>query len=275
MARKTKAPPPPPPGNNYLAKEDSLNDLLNNIQHDSNQPHQKVQIAQKRLRDTMPTEAVEVEDDENLGENFEQTPWVPPAINKAAEFKRKSIFRGGDARIDAIDIVKVSDLGAGVTLYFQFAWSMAVCLLIMSLFSLPALIFSYNGESMSVDNQDSFGLYRYTIGNIGYNAASDPTKAYCNGGGLNLGFGKNETCIHIGSKVISMSQAASILTAMEFLQIIVFIIGTFYLYRTALSVTGRNSKSETSVTDFTVIVTDLPSDITDTDLVDHFSSLYR
>lgn len=266
MPKKSKSPPLPPPMETYLAKEDSLNDLLKDIHHDTASPqNQKVQITQKRLRDTMPTDEIEVEDDENLGENFEQTPWVPPSINKAKEFRRKSIYRGGDARIDSIEIVKVSDLGAGVTLYFQFALSMAVCLFIMSVLSLPALVFAYNGESMAIDEQDSFGLYRYTLGNIGYDAEtkSGNSTSTCT------------DCIRIGSRVIPMTEAASLLTAMEFLQIVVFFIGVFHLYRTALSVTGRNSKAETSVTNYAVMVTDLPPDVTDTDLVDHFSSLYR
>lgn len=233
-------------------------------------------VTQKRLRDIVHNDEVEVDEDENLGENFEQTPWVPPSVAKAKEFRRKAIYRGGDARIDSIEIVRASDLGAGVTLYFQFALSMAVCLFIMSLLSLPALIFAYNGQNLSADGQDSFGLFRYTLGNIGYDAADYPNDFLCSKlGVVGTTYGQNETCIQLGVRTIPMSQAASVVTAMEFLQIAVFFIGVFHLYRTALSVTGRTSKADASVTDYTVMVTDLPRDVTDVDLVDHFSSLYR
>lgn len=82
--------------------------------------------------------SIEVED-ENLGEDFDQTPWLPPMIEKAKEFKRKAIYHGGDVRLDGISLADAPDLGAGVSLYFLFAKVMAVCFLVMvSLACLPA-----------------------------------------------------------------------------------------------------------------------------------------
>lgn len=70
-------------------------------------------------------------EDENLGEDFDQTPWLPPMIEKAKEFKRKAIYHGGEVRLNGISLADAPDLGAGVSLYFLFAKVMAVCFLVM------------------------------------------------------------------------------------------------------------------------------------------------
>jgi len=70
-------------------------------------------------------------EDENLGEDFEQTPWLPPMIEKAKDFKRKAIYHGGEVRLDGISLADAPDLGAGVSLYFLFAKVMAVCFFVM------------------------------------------------------------------------------------------------------------------------------------------------
>lgn len=140
------------PAGGYLAKDDSLNNLLNDIHHDiasstAAAEAQEVKVTQRRFYNNKNVEEELYE--ENLGEDFDQTPWIPPSLDKAKEFKRRAIYRGGNARLDSIDIVKVSDLGTGVTLYFQFALSMAVCLFLMTIFSIPALVFSFSGNNVS------------------------------------------------------------------------------------------------------------------------------
>jgi RNA recognition motif-containing protein len=217
-------------------------------------------------------EAKRDQDDENLGEDFESTPWVPPSIEKATKFRRDRIFRNGDARIDSVDIINAPDVGVGVSLYFQFAMSMGICMLIMSFLSLPSLIFVYNGSGISPEDQDAVGLFKYTLGNIGYNKdASDYASArQCKTAVHSF----NETCLHFNGYEVTMTNAANVITAMEFLQICVFFIGVFHLYRKALSTTGR-TKSEASVTDFSVMVTNIPPDTSDQELIEHFNKLYK
>lgn len=263
----------------YLAKGDSLNDLLNDLhEHPSASQEVRVKVTQKRHERYHDGPEV-VEYEENLGENYDQTPWVPPSIEKAKEYKEHSIYRGGTARIDSIDIVRVSDLGAGVTLYFQFALSMAICLFVMTLFTIPSLVFAFYGDNVLADDRDSFGFYRLTLGNVGYSASTVKYMGKCGylahktDPSLSV---SNASCIIVNdSYEIPTTQAGGLLTAMEFLQIAVFAIGVFHVYRTALSVTGRNAKSETQVSDFSIMVTNLPADITDVEVLDHFSSLYR
>lgn len=211
-------------------------------------------------------------DDENLGEDFEETPWVPPSVEKATKFKRERIFRNGDARIDSVDIIHAPDVGAGVNLYFQFAMSMTICLFIMSVLSLPSLIFTYHGQGISPEDQDALGLFQYTLGNIGYDPTlSDyKTLAKCN----SPRYTRNDTCLHISGNEVSINDAANVITAMEFLQILVFFIGVFHLYRKAISVSGKKSNAEASVSDYSIMVTNIPRDTTEEELLNHFNKLY-
>ena len=207
--------------------------------------------------------------DENLGENFEETPWLPPSIEKAEEFRKHSLYHGGNIRIASLSLVSAPDLGSGTTLYFQFAMTMSMCLFVMSILSLPALVFIYNGTGIKQEDQDAFGLYKYTLGNIGAQDYS-LSGSRCTTGS----YAYNETCIKYGDSEISITDASIVMTAMEWVQIFVFFAGIIYLQRKSFSATGRVSKSQTSICDYAVEVKNIPADTKDWQLLQHFSELY-
>lgn len=91
---------------------------------------------------------VDTYEDENLGENFDETPWLPPSIEKAKEFKEENVFRGGYAPLSHVRVVDAPDLSIGVQMYFQFVKTMSWCMFAMSLLSLPCIIFVYNGSNI-------------------------------------------------------------------------------------------------------------------------------
>jgi hypothetical protein len=130
-----------------LAKQDSfsafLSETLATTVQDTKKQHKEVTqhsdpvrqstttaTAKKQQQQRVLENSREVED-ENLGEDFDQTPWLPPMIEKAKEFKRKAIYHGGEVRLEGISLADAPDLGAGVSLYFLFAKVMAVCFLVM------------------------------------------------------------------------------------------------------------------------------------------------
>ncbi len=215
-------------------------------------------------------------EEENLEEDFERTAWLPPSIEKAYLYQQKHIFREGNTRIDSINVVHAPDLPVGVNLYFQFALTMTYCLFIMSLLSIPSLVFVYNGQGIGIENQDTLGLYRYTLGNIGYNQnnVNYAKLSSCHTSRYNTA--ANETCIHFSGYELSLSDTSYILSAFEILQIIIFLFGILHLY---YSVEKRSAKTTShhsiSVTDYAVMVTHLPSEIDETDLIRHFSQLYQ
>lgn len=210
------------------------------------------------------------EEDENLGDDFEATPWVPPSIEKAKEFKKNSVFRGGDVNINSINVVNAPDLGLGVSLYFQFAFIMAAAFFTMTFLALPSLVFFSSGKRIQEEDQDAFSLYQYTYGNIGYDPSSPTyqTDAAC----TSPSFAANTTCVKFGSTEISITDAASILTAFEFVQVVVFFLFFLYLRSSAFSTRMRNK--DTSISDYTLMVRGFPPDTTDAQLVEHFSKLY-
>lgn len=265
--------PPPQEGANMdavLSRDDSFSNFLKESMAGGPPADPKGKKIAKKPPKERDLEGITTEGaDENLGENFEETPWLPPSIEKAIEFRKRSIYHGGEIRIESLNLVGAPDLGAGTTLYFQFAFTMSICLFVMSIFSLPSLVFIYNGTGIKQEDQDAFGLYKYTLGNIG---AQDYglVGSRCTSGN----YAYNETCIHYGDSEMTVTEAANIMTAMEWLQIFTFFLGIIYLQQKAFSVNGRNAKSQTSVSDYTVEVHNIPPDTKDWQLLQHFSDLY-
>lgn len=213
-------------------------------------------------------------DAENLGEDFAATPWLPPSIEKAKEFKARKIYKGGDTRIDSIDISNASDLGPGVTLYFQFVRTFSFAFFFMTVLSFPSLVFVNSGSLVAPKDRDIFGFYKYTLGNLGYDPASSTYRkdSHCqsrqNGGNYT-------TCIHVSGNEYSLLSAAQILTALEFLQNVIFLAAVAWLSRKVYSSKLTRSNLNFSAADYSIIVENLAPDTTEVDLIKHFSNLYR
>lgn len=144
----------------------------------------------------------------------------------------------------------------------------------MTLFSLPSLVFAWYGSRIPQEEQDAIGLYRFTLGNIGYNtrsptyatdsACSDP--AYQN---------TSDTCIRIMNNYeFVLVNAASILTACEIIQICIFFCTIYHLSRLIGTFEEKMGRLITSVTDYSVMVSGIPKDSTVAQVITHFSNLY-
>ena len=96
-------------------------------------------------------------------QNYENTDWVPPSLEKAEDYRVKHSFHGGNSKMKDIDMTKVLDFGTGVPLYFQFIKSMAILFLFMSLLSIPSILFCYYGEHIMPTDRDALQLYRFTL----------------------------------------------------------------------------------------------------------------
>jgi hypothetical protein len=225
-------------------------------------------------------------DDENLGEEFESTPWLPPSIEKAEIYQRNAIFRNGDTRIDSVDIINATDLSPGINLYFSFAMVMTIVFFFMTLFSIPSLLFVSNGQGISIEDRDPFGLYHFTLGNLGYDAESTPnyvTLSQCNNihtvsSSASTVAAFNETCIHVSifgnNYELTTTNTAYLLTFFEMIQITIFLLGIAQLYLSIENKTNRNHTTELSVSDYAVMVTNLPPDASENELIQHFNELY-
>jgi hypothetical protein len=215
-----------------------------------------------------------VMDDENLGEFFEETPWVPPSLAKAVEFRQHAIFRSGVAPLSTVNLCRAPDLGNGMALYFQFVRSMGVCMFVMMLLSIPTLVFAYFGSRMPQEDRDGMSLYLFTLGNIGYNknSASYASDSACKSFAAYMNV--NETCIHLPmDNEISLSAVGSIISLMELLQIFVFFCTVYHLKRRVDIVGEELSRLITAVTDYSILVKNIPKDTKQKELIEYFSAL--
>lgn len=176
------------------------------------------------------------------------------------------------------DVCRAPDLGTGVSLYFEFVKLMAICFAVLTILSAPAMAFAFAGSRIPSSNWDAAGLYQLTLGNIGYDPAS-PTYAKdsaCHKSHAVGGILTNTTCIHMpGGLEYSMEEVGSILTACEFLQILVFFCFIMHLQRRADRQKAETERLHTSACDFSIMVGNLPKDTTAQQLVAHFSGLYE
>ena len=106
---------------------------------------------------------------EHLGDDFLDTPWVPPSFEKAYATRHNKMYKHGKAGLFDVKLTKATDVSPGIVLYFEFIKSVGYMLLCMTLLSIPSIVFSYYGNRIGKFEQDGFGFYQFSIGNIGYN----------------------------------------------------------------------------------------------------------
>lgn len=150
--------------------------------------------------------------------------------------------------------------------------SAVILLFICSILSIPVLIFASNGHQVPSLAQDGFGLYKYTFGNIGANAAAVDYANYstCS---ANVPI-NNGTCIHFYGYELTSLNASYIVTLMEMLQILIFFCVVLYLRSVTKTFRLRAERQICSITDYSIMLRRIPPDTTDAQLIGHFSRLY-
>jgi hypothetical protein len=79
---------------------------------------------------------------------------------------------------------------------------------------------------------------------------------------------------HTPLSEISITEAANVMSAMEFIQCAIFFLGILHLQRKVYSVAGSQAKTQCKISDYTVQVTNIPSNTRDVNILQHFSDLY-
>lgn len=210
--------------------------------------------------------------DEHLGEDFEDTPWVPPRVDLARENRSKLAFRNGNAKLSKVKVIDAHDCGSGLPLYFIFVQSMCVAFFIMSILSIPAMLLTYHGSKMAITDRDPLGLYKLSLGNLGYNAVDEEFYPCTTGG---YGVTKNSTCIDFYGTQLTTEQAGVVITAFEFLQVIVFLMTLFFLRIKSDLIAKQSEAKDCVVSDYAIMVTGIPKDTTITQIITHFTNLYQ
>lgn len=216
---------------------------------------------------------------EYVGEEFWKKVWRPPVVAEAEDHRRGRLYGEGLANTLRTTITDSESLSLGMKLYFQFLKSMSAGFLLIFLLSIPLLAFAYYGDGLMVDNQDELGLYKYVLGNIGPSTLQgtgqyDHSWAPC---AANLPSATdNTTCIFIDSFQFEHKQVSAIITALELLQVLVFLLVVCHLRcRRGHWLALGQKEYPVSITSYAVCIYNLPIDITEKDLMDHFSGLYQ
>jgi hypothetical protein len=207
---------------------------------------------------------------EHLGEDFEETPWVPPSLEVAWEYHLAHLYRGGKIPLSRVKLTKATDIGLGIPMYFLYAKILSLTLFLMAGLSLPAIVFSFFGHRISSENKDILQFYRFTIGNIGSSDSSSSDyihRSHCTGS-------DSLECVHIFSQEFSLQSIGNILMLCEFGQIFIFFLGIYFLKLECGRVRGGVGNRTCCVSDFAVRVDGIPPDTTTQQLLQHFSSLY-
>ena len=168
----------------------------------------------------------------------------------------------------------MSIIGSGISLYFQFAQSTSICFFLMTVFSIPTFLFAYYGSQIVPGTKDAFGFYRFTIGNIGDGPRFD---AACNTTSHSTLLGSrsyNGTCVHIFNTAITMPEIVGILSISEILQILSFFCLIFHLQRLTDNIQKEREKSSCSVTDYSIMIRNIPDMCTKQDIAVFFNGLY-
>jgi hypothetical protein len=140
-----------------------------------------------------------------------------------------------------------------------------------TIFSIPSIVFCYFGHKILKEDRDGIGLYRFTVGNIGYNQleTSYVTDSRCVGG-------KNTelTCTDIFGVQFTLQDISNILLVCEIIQILIYFIIFFDLVRRTKRIKLKSDARICTASDFAVMVENIPPDTTAKDIKEHFSKLY-
>lgn len=198
--------------------------------------------------------------------------WHPPSIPIALEFQRRTLFREGAASLWTTDLASAEDLSEGAALYFEFARSSCVCIFILSILSIPSMIFSYSGSRIPIGDRDILGFYQFTIGNIGYDPMSSTFKvdSTC----LHQPESYDGTCINVLGGEVKLADAQTAMSTLEFLQIVIFFLFIFRFSRRRFGIRKHEEEEDCKIGDYSVMCRHLPKDTTVADLRRHFDSLY-
>ena len=212
-------------------------------------------------------------DAEGLGDDFEASQWLPPSIKEGYRFRGKHMFKGGEGSIFATSVCSDPGLSVVACLYFVFIKHCAWFMLWASILSAPMFIMAYFGERTPQLDKDTLNIYRISLGNVGYDKQADNYDIISKCDRV-VPRTANGTCIHLSTFEFRASDASNVLTGCEFLQGLLFLWFLYKLRKETKQLTEDHDVGECTVKDYSIMVRNVPPDVTPTDLLIHFNKLY-
>jgi hypothetical protein len=103
----------------------------------------------------------EMSDPEGLGAEWMSSTYHEPSIARAIEFRRRSIFRGGDSRL-GLPLHYIGEMGIGTLLYFKMLLHLIKTFLVMSILVVPVIFSSQTDSSNLASSELESFVYRLT-----------------------------------------------------------------------------------------------------------------
>lgn len=238
--------------------------------HDS--VHESLRKRREEEGEVVETQNPELADPaEKLGDDFEDSPWVPPSIELAWEHRLQRLYHGGTTKMSQIDVSRASDLGLAVPMYFSFIKVMSYALFLMSCCSVPAIAFSYFGHKIPEESRDFVGMYRTTIGNIGHSQLSS---SYAENSKCSVADSEGQVCTDIMGVEFTLANVATILCTCEVLQVLIFLAATRWLNKRCVGLREKSDSRSCTISDYSVMVENIPKTATSQEITKFFSDLY-
>ncbi|CAM9323183.1 unnamed protein product [Ectocarpus sp. 12 AP-2014] len=208
--------------------------------------------------------------DEGLGEDFEDTPWVPPTVKRAEDNRAQTIYRAGKSSIWDTRLHELEDMGIGVALYFQFLKFLTGTYFVLTILSIPPLLFAVSGEGFT---EVTFfeSLVLTMVGNVGSACEEDAALTEYTSG-CNSTAGASQ--VVFGTEYAELDISYHI-TAFEFLSSVFAILAIIYWrWRTNVTV-GRVDENKITATDYAVYIEGLPETAGRKEIGQFFNDLYQ
>lgn len=216
------------------------------------------------------TGGIAAKDEEGLDDDWEKSRWVIPSTSRALEHQKRSVWRHGRAPFCGTSLDEMTEMGAGVSLYFRVLKYSAVVFLVVSVVLAPTAILSYAGQRLAPEDVDALGFSKVTLGNLGVLTECDVGAAV----GANCTDVGNERIAILGQE-FTLLEAGQIVSLSDWLACIVFLLFIAFVRQQIVLVETMTNENHTTLADYSVFVRGLPADATDDEIIDHFNELYQ
>ena len=206
-------------------------------------------------------------DEENLGPDYESTPWVPPQYEKAEQKRTELLFEQGKAPLCQLTNNRMGKLGVGIRLYFELSAYFIYLLLISAALSTPAYILYSSGSGIPFADIDPLQFAMFTPGMF----APSPFVPLDNTTHF-----RDQMVSFIGDIKIERWRGTYLVSSLDCIISIMFIASYFLLHRVVKRASIRADLTTTTMSDFTIEVRGkgVPPDTTEEEILNHFSELY-
>ena len=219
-------------------------------------------------------------DPEGLDDDFAENnrPFIKPDYKLAIEHRDRRIFRHGRSPICSHSILDFAELSEAVALYFYLLRYFGITFLVMAVVTIPILASNYAGNAVVslVRNDDATNsfyapLAYFSLANLPLMSGS-VQRTQAHGGAVPV---DNVDFLFFGRLQPLNSNGASAYVTWLALNYIIMLCAWFVIRAIMDRISTKHiSKRTITARNYTVEVVGLPQDVTEDEIVDHFSYLY-